>query len=110
MLSGLKGQVVAGAPECNPKTITIAVKQPDQTATPPPEITLALEAPIKGKPIADQEVNFKGTASAFTRDPFMLTLNVDKDDAPDFKVDPCTPPVVKKPAPKGKAPVTKKQP
>jgi hypothetical protein len=110
-ISGLKGVVVAGTPECNPKDITVAIPEPGQTGPPTPEITLKLEAPIKGKPAAGQEIKFHGQASAFTRDPFMLTLNVDKDDTPEFQTDACTPPPpAKKAVPKKPgAPVGKKK-
>jgi hypothetical protein len=105
-VKGLKGVVVGGKPECNPKEILMAVPEPDQTGAPTAVIALKLEAAIKGKPVAGQEIKFGGGASAFTRDPFMLTLDVDKDATPDLKTDPCTPP----PASKKGAPAPAKKP
>jgi hypothetical protein len=107
-IGGLKGVVVGGKPECNPKEILVAVPEPDQTSAPTAVITLKLEAAIKGKPVAGQEIKFGGGASAFTRDPFMLTLDVDKEATPELKTDPCTPPAAAKKAAPG--PGTPKKP
>jgi hypothetical protein len=98
----LKGQVMGGKPECNPKELQIAIPLPDQKGTVTAELTLKLEAAVKGKPVAGQEIAFVGVPSAFTKDPvFMLTMDVDKEHTPaDLKVDACVP---AKTAPGGKA-------
>jgi hypothetical protein len=119
-IPALKGQILGGKPECNPKELQVAIPMPDQKGTVVPEITLKLETAVKGKPVAGQEITFVGVPSAFTKDPlFMLTMDVDKEHAPaDLKVDACVPakgapgaktapktaapaaPAAKKPAPK----------
>jgi hypothetical protein len=87
----LKGQVMEGKPECNPKELLVAVPLPDQKGTVVPEITLKLETALKGKPVAGQEISFTGVPTAFSKEPFMLTMDVDKEHTPELKLDPCTP-------------------
>jgi hypothetical protein len=76
----LKGVLVSGNPACRSKELLVAVPSPD--AKPPfqPEITLKLDMPLKGKPQAGMEIQFQGVPSAFTRDPFMLTMDIQEAD------------------------------
>jgi len=91
-LPKLKGQVMGGAPECRSKTILVAVPEPDQTSTLTAEITLKLDAALTGKPTAGTEIVFEGAVpSAFTKDPFMLTLDIEKAKIEGLKTDTCTP-------------------
>jgi hypothetical protein len=59
--------------------------------------------PLTGKPETGGEIQFNGAPSAFTKDPFMLTLDAQKSDLDGLTVTPCTA------APKTAAPVTKKK-
>jgi tetratricopeptide (TPR) repeat protein len=72
-----KGVVVEGKPACRSKELLVAIPEPNQQ-TPKPEITLKFEEPLTGKPTAGSEIQFSGVPSAFTRDPFMLTIDTDK--------------------------------
>ncbi len=93
----LKGQVMSGTPECRSKTILVAVPEPDQKSTLTGEITLKLDAALTGKPTEGTEIVFEGAVpSAFTKDPFMLTLDIEKAKIEGLKTDPCTPPATKK--------------
>lgn len=71
------------------------------------DVTLNFENPLKGMPLeAGTEVKFKGQVDSFVKDPYMLTLKVDKDDvdgipASAFAGAPA--PARKKSAPKKKA-------
>jgi len=76
----LKGVLVSGNPACRSKELLVAVPPPDAKAPFPPEITLKLDMPLKGKPQAGTEIQFQGVPSAFTRDPFMLTMDIQEAD------------------------------
>jgi hypothetical protein len=110
-LPKLKGQVMSGVPECKSKSILVAVPEPDQKSTLTAEITLKLDAALTGKPTEGTEITFTGAVpSAFTKDPFMLTLDIEKAKIDGLKMDTCTVAPPKKavtPAKKAVAPVKK---
>lgn len=100
----LKGTVLESA--CRAKELKVAVPLPDAQGPPTPEITLKLvndagaPSPLTGK--AEQGViTFKAVAESFTKDPFMLTMTIDKKAIQDLKVTPCA-------APARRGPVRKK--
>jgi hypothetical protein len=82
----LKGTVVEG--KCRAKEIQVAVPLPDQQGTPVPEITLKLDAPLTGKPELG-EIQWEGVPTAFTKDPFMLTMETEKAKIEGLKVAAC---------------------
>jgi hypothetical protein len=71
-----KGRLVAHRPAANPKELVLAISDADT-----PEVTLTLEegATMRGKAEPGTEIEFEGTATAFTKDPFMLTFEVEKE-------------------------------
>jgi hypothetical protein len=90
-LPKLKGQVMSGVPECKSKTILVAIPEPDQKSTLIGEITLKLDAALTGKPTEGTEITFAGAVpSAFTKDPFMLTVDIEKAKIDGLKMDTCT--------------------
>jgi hypothetical protein len=94
----LKGVVVEGA--CRAKEITVAFPMPGQTGALTPEVKLKFEAALTGKPEPNTEIAFEGAvATAFTKDPFLLTLEIEKAKVEGLKITPCTPAVTKKAAP-----------
>jgi hypothetical protein len=109
-LPKLKGQVMGGVPECRSKTILVAVPEPDQKSTLTAEITLKLDAALAGasaKPTAGTEIVFTGAVpSAFTKEPFMLTLDIEKAKIEGLKTEACAVAPPKK-APAKKAPAKK---
>ena len=80
--------------KCRARELQVAVPLPDATGAPTPEITLKLvndagaPSPLSGKAESGR-ITFKGVAQSFTRDPFMLTMTIDKKDIKDLKVTPC---------------------
>jgi len=98
----LKGTLVEGKPACRSKELLVAIPLPDQTGAPVPEITLKLDAPLTGKAETGAEVQWNGVPSAFTKDPFMLTMDTDKTKIDGLNVTPCAPPPAKKAVPKKK--------
>jgi hypothetical protein len=67
-----KGKVVS---QPSPKEVLLNVESPAG------DVTLQFENPLKGMPLdPGTEVSFKGVVDAFVKDPYMLTLKVDKED------------------------------
>jgi len=97
----LKGTVVSGA--CRAKEIKVAFPLPGATGELNPELTLKFDAPLTGKPDPNTEITFEGAVStAFSKDPFMLTMDIEKAKVEGLKVSPCVPTRAAPPAPKKK--------
>jgi len=77
----------------------VAIPLPNAQGTPVPEITLKLDAALTGKVETGGEIQFNGVPSAFTKDPFMLTLDTEKAKIDGLTITPCTPTPAKKAAP-----------
>jgi hypothetical protein len=106
----LKGTVMGGTPECRSKEVQVAVPEPNQQSTVTPEITLKLDSALTGKPVAGTEIQWEGVPSAFSKDPFMLTMDTEKAKIEGLKTEPCTAaPAGKKGGAATKAPATKKK-
>jgi hypothetical protein len=71
----LKGKLVSTTPAIRPKELVLAIDDTDM-----PEVTLKLETPLPGKADKGTEIQFQGVPSAFTKEPFMLTFDVDSKD------------------------------
>lgn len=67
-----KGTLVSADPETNPKELKLAIDGTD------PEVTLKLDAPLRGKLDPNIEIGFEGSPEAFTKEPFNLTFAVEK--------------------------------
>lgn len=99
----LRGTLVDAKPACKPKELLVAVPLPDAPQPLHAEITLKLDEPLTGKPELNAEFHWdKGVPSAFTKDPFMLTIDVEKANIDGLKVTPCTPAPVHHPPAKKK--------
>jgi len=70
-----KGKIISMTPATRPKTIVLAVEKPDV-----PDATLKFEEALPGKMEPGEDLEFNGSASAFTKEPYMLTFDVEKDD------------------------------
>ncbi len=68
------GKLVSTTPDTRPKELVLAISG-DM-----PEVTLKLDEPLPGKMDPGGEISFSGTAKEFTKDPFMLTFEVAKED------------------------------
>jgi tetratricopeptide (TPR) repeat protein len=71
----LRGKLVSTKPAIRPKELILDLEGGDT-----PEVTLKLETPLPGKADKGTEIQFQGVPSAFTKDPFMLTFDVDSKD------------------------------
>ena len=95
----LKGTLVDAKPACHSKELLVAVPLPDAKPPYTAEIVLKLDAPLPGKPDENLELTWTdGQPTAFTKDPFLLTVDVEKAKIVGLKTTPCTPPVVHHPA------------
>jgi hypothetical protein len=84
----LKGTIVEGKPACRSKELIVAVPEPNQQNA-QPVITLKLDSALSGKPAPGDEIHWEGVPSAFTPDPFMLTMDTEKAKIEGLKVTPC---------------------
>jgi hypothetical protein len=98
----MKGTLVEGKPACKSKELLVAIPLPDQTGNPVAEITLKLDTPLTGKPETGGTIQWTGVPKAFTKDPFMLTMEAEKAKVENLKLSPCAVAPAKKAAPKKK--------
>jgi hypothetical protein len=92
----MKGTLVEAKPACKSKELLVAIPLPDQQGSPVAEITLKLDAPLTGKPETGGTIQWTGVPKAFTKDPFMLTMEVEKAKVENLKTTPCGPAPAKK--------------
>lgn len=99
----LKGMLLDGRPTCRSRELLVSVPDPSKPGSAAPgEILVKLDAPLTGKP-APGEIEWDGVPRAFTKEPFLLTMESDKSKITGLKVDACGPPTAtKKSAPKKK--------
>jgi hypothetical protein len=102
-LPKLKGTIVEAKPACRSKELLVAISD-----TTHPEVSLKLvnaegaALALTGKPETGVEIQWEGVPSAFTKDPFLVTMDVEKAKIENLKMSPCGPAPVKKAAPKKK--------
>jgi hypothetical protein len=84
----LRGQLIEAKPACRSKELLAAIPLPDSTK-PTAEIRLKLDKPLAGKPSPGSEFQWNGVATAFTPEPFLLTMDVDSKNISDLKLSPC---------------------
>lgn len=97
----LKGTLVEGMPACRSKELLVAIPLPDAKPPLQAEVTLKLDMPLKGKPEAGSEFQWEGVPSAFTKDPFMLTMDTDSTKVEGLKTETCAAAPAKGPVKKG---------
>ena len=96
----LKGTVISAKPPVKSKELVLGLENPQA-----PEVTLKLDAPIAGKPKVGSIVEFEGVPSAFTKDPFNVTFDTEKDKISGLEVEAAAP----APRPAAKKSATKKK-
>ena len=85
----MKGTLLEGKPACKSKELLVAIPLPDAQGNPVAEITLKLDTPLAGKPETGTTIQWTGVPKAFTKDPFMLTMEVEKAKVENVKTSPC---------------------
>jgi hypothetical protein len=86
----LRGVLLSVDRACHPKELTVAVPLPDEPQSFQPEIRLVLDKPLGGKPELNQEFHWEGVPTAFTKDPFLLTMETESAKIEGLKTTPCT--------------------
>jgi hypothetical protein len=99
----LRGTLVEAKPACHPKELLVAVPLPDSPKPLKAEISLKLDKPLGGKPESDTEFHWEGVPTAFTKDPFMLTMETETAKIQGLKTEPCTTAPARSGAKKGTA-------
>jgi hypothetical protein len=92
----LKGTLVEAKPACQSRELLVAIPLPNQQGNPVAEITLKLDAPLTGKPETGGTMQWSGVPKAFTKDPFMLTMETERAKIENLKTTPCGPAPAKK--------------
>ena len=87
----LKGLLIEAVPACRPSMLMIAVPLPDAPSQPTAEIALELAKPLAGKPEPGAELRWEAVAVAFTKSPFLLTMEADADKISGLELSACTP-------------------
>ncbi len=85
----LRGVLLEAKPACRPKELTVAVPLPDSQQSPMAEIRLTLDKPLTGKPELNQEFHWEGVPSAFSKDPFLLTMTTEGAKIEGLKITAC---------------------
>jgi hypothetical protein len=85
----LRGVLVGVDRACHPKELTVAVPLPDTQQSLRPEIRLILDQPLAGKVELNQEFHWEGVPTAFTKDPFLLTMEAPSAKIEGLKTGPC---------------------
>jgi len=73
----LKGVLVEAKPACRSKELLVAIPTPDSPQAPLAEIRIKLDKALAGKPELNTEFSWEGVASAFSRQPFTLTMDAE---------------------------------
>ena len=71
----LKGKLISATPENRPKELRLSIGGGDTA-----DVTLKFDEPLPGKMDPGGEISFFGAAKEFSKDPFMITFEVDPDD------------------------------
>ena len=87
----LWGKLMEARPACRPRELLVSVPVPDAPGPPSAEIALRLEKPLSGKPEVDSELRFDAVPSAFTREPFLLTMDTSAERIKGLRTTPCGP-------------------
>lgn len=101
----LKGTLISMKPAKNPKELVVGLENASV-----PEVTLKFETALTGTADPGTELQFSGIASGFTKDPFMVTFDVEKENLEGWPAKQAPAPVKKAaPAVKKAAPAVKKK-
>ena len=94
-----RGTLLSMSPAVRPKELVLGIDTPDKA-----EVTLKFETALPGKAEPGTKIEFKGVPSAFTKEPFMVTFDVEGKDKIDGWPAQAAAAPVRRPAPKKAAP------
>lgn len=70
----MRGKIVSTKPETRPKEVLL-----DMDGDKVPDVTLKFETALPGKADPGTEIQFVGVASSYTKEPFMITFDTEKE-------------------------------
>lgn len=73
-MPAFKGALIRSDPVKNPKKLVLRITDPEK-----PEVTLILEEALTGVAEPGTALQFRGAPTSFTKEPFMVTFDVEKD-------------------------------
>jgi hypothetical protein len=85
----LEGMLVDARPACRPLELRVSVPLPNQTHDSTEEIVLKLATRLSGRPELHTEFHWSGVPSAFSKEPFLLTMDVDPASLKNLNLTPC---------------------
>jgi hypothetical protein len=85
----LRGVLLEARPACRPSELRIAVPLPDKPRPLQPEIAVRLDKPLTGKPELNGEIRWEAVARAFTKDPFLLSMETESTNIQGLTVSAC---------------------
>jgi hypothetical protein len=85
----LEGTLTEAHPDCRPSELHIAIALPGGPPDPPAEITLKLANRLTGKPTLGGQIHWTGVPTAFSKNPFLLTMDVDPSSLKGVNLSPC---------------------
>lgn len=92
-LPELKGKLIEAKPAIRPKQLVLAIED-GRT----PDVTLNLAEPLSGKMDPGADIGFKGIASGYAANPFLVTFDVERKNVTGWKGAPAPPARAKRPA------------
>jgi hypothetical protein len=92
----LRGTLLDAKPVCHPRELLVAVSAPDASKLLASEIRLKLDKQLAGKPVLGSEFEWEGVATAFTQQPFTLTIETATKNITGLKLDACSATLPKK--------------
>jgi hypothetical protein len=98
----LQGVLIEASPDCRATELRVAIPLPKDSQNARPEVLLKLEKPLTGRPELGGEIRWTGTASAFSRRPFLLTMETQASQFEGLRLSPCQPDPRKKTTPGNK--------
>jgi hypothetical protein len=85
----LKGTLLEAKPACRPTELVVAIPLPDAQPPYAAEILLKLDKALGGRPQTDADLQWEGVPSAFSKTPFLLTMETETAKIQGLKTVPC---------------------
>jgi hypothetical protein len=92
-----KGKLISMTPATRPKELVVAIEKSET-----PDVMLKLDGVLPGKMESGAEIEFEGIAAAFSKEPFMVTFDVEKSKIVGWTGKNTPAPTTKKPGAAGK--------
>jgi len=85
----LEGTLVEARPPCRPSELRVAIALPNSPPNAPPEVALKLDMRLTGRPALGGQIHWSGVPAAFSKDPFLLTMEAEASNLKGVALAPC---------------------